>query len=235
MNLFRLCLLLSLSTALMVSTACQAPAPGFEPGGRIVFLGDSITEAGEQPGGYVAIVRDTLAARHRELGLEVIGAGISGDKVPDLEERLHRDVLARHPTIVFIYIGINDVWHSIMAVGGTPRDRYEAGLRSIIRRITSTGARAVLCTPSVIGERHDGTNSLDGMLDEYTAISRQVAREMDVHLIDLRKSFLKYLRRHNAANLESGILTYDGVHLNGAGNRLVAREVLQSLGEKLRE
>ncbi len=124
------------------------------------------------------------------------------------------------------------MWHSIKPQGGTPRDRYEVGLRSILSRITGSGARAVLCTPSVIGERHDGSNSLDTMLDEYAAISRRVARELDVPLVDLRKAFLKHLRDYNVENLERGILTYDGVYLSDAGNRLVAGEVLKALGER---
>jgi len=52
-----------------------------------------------------------LTEKHKELGVEVIGAGISGNKVPDLQRRLERDVLKKKPTVVFIYIGINDVWH----------------------------------------------------------------------------------------------------------------------------
>ena len=57
-------------------------------GDRIVFLGDSITQAGERPGGYIRVVREFLETRHAQLELKVIGAGISGHKVPDLEKRL---------------------------------------------------------------------------------------------------------------------------------------------------
>ncbi|UCH64085.1 MAG: SGNH/GDSL hydrolase family protein [Fidelibacterota bacterium] len=220
------------TTALLFFTACSTPHVDLQSGDRIIFLGDSITMQGDQPGGYVTIVRDTLTARHPDLGLEIIGAGISGNKVPNLQDRLHRDVLSKEPTIVFIYIGINDVWHSLKPQGGTPRNRYETGLRSILSRITGSGARAVLCTPSVIGERYDGANSLDTMLDEYSTASRQVARELEIPLLDLRKAFIRYLRNHNPDNLEKGILTYDGVHLNEAGNRLVAGEVLWTLGER---
>jgi lysophospholipase L1-like esterase len=211
--------------------ACFSPKVTLQTGDRIVFLGDSITQLGGEPGGYVSLVRDTLTARHPGLDLEVIGAGISGNKVPDLQERLSTDVLSLRPSVVFVYIGINDVWHSTMTWGGTPKDRYEAGLTRVIDRITATGAQAILCTPTVIGERHDGTNPLDGMLDEYTEISRRVARATGVSLLNLRRIFLKYLRTHNIENLDEGILTNDGVHLNDAGNRLITGEVLSVLGE----
>jgi lysophospholipase L1-like esterase len=219
------------SLVLLLLVACQSARVDLQPSDRIIFFGDSITELGDRPGGYVSLVRDTLNTRHPDLDIEIIGAGINGNKVPDLQERLPADVLAKQPTTVFIYIGVNDVWHSTMSWGGTPRDRYAEGLRSILNRIASSGAQALLCTPSVIGERYDGTNPLDTMLDEYAGISRSVARELKVPVLDLRKIFLKYLQTHNQDNAESGVLTTDGVHLNEEGNRLVARAVLKSLGE----
>ena len=221
----------SITLALLTLTACQQRIT-LQEGERIIFLGDSITELGDRPGGYVTLVRDSLAGRYPDLGIEVIGAGVDGNKVPDLEERLDRDVLYQFPTIVVVYIGINDVWHSILDLGGTPVDRYEQGLRDILLRIGDSGARALLCTPTVIGEKHDGTNPLDDMLEEYAEINRRIARELGIIIVDLRKVFLRYLRDHNLENIEDGMLTYDGVHLTSEGNRLVAGELLKILGAK---
>src|SRR5262245_41369726 len=103
-------------------------------GDRVVFLGDSITQAGAEKGGYVTLVREALDKEHKDLGVEIIGAGISGHKVPDLEKRLERDVLSKKPTVVVIYIGINDVWHSQFGKG-TPKDVYEKGLTNLIGSI----------------------------------------------------------------------------------------------------
>lgn len=198
-------------------------------GERIVFLGDSITQAGAGPGGYVTLVQESLAKSHPDLKIEVLGAGISGNRVPDLEKRLERDVLAKKPTLVVIYIGINDVWHSLQG-RGTPKPEFEAGLKRIIGQIRDAGARVVLCTASVIGEKRDGSNDLDAMLDEYCQVSRQVAEETKSQLLDLRKEFLAYLKQHNSDNATQNVLTTDGVHLNEAGNRFVADRVLEALG-----
>jgi lysophospholipase L1-like esterase len=202
-------------------------------GERIVFLGDSITEAGERnPKGFVQLIRKELKEKHPDLGIEVIGAGISGNKVPDLQKRLERDVLRKKPTVVVIYIGINDVWHGERNPAlGTPKDRYEAGLKDVIGRIKDAGARVVLCTPSVIGEKKGGGNSLDTRLDEYAAISRAVAKETHVYLCDLHSAFREYLQEHNPQDGEKGVLTADRVHLNDAGNRFVAERILKCLGE----
>jgi lysophospholipase L1-like esterase len=201
-------------------------------GDRIVFLGDSITEQGAQRNGYVALVKKELTEKHKDLNLDILGAGISGNKVPDLQRRLQSDVLARKPTVVVIYIGINDVWHGEQdPARGTPKDKFEAGLKEIIGKIKDAGARVLLCTPSVIGEKTDGTNNLDARLDEYAQISRRVAREEKVPLCDLRRAFLDRLKKDNPDNKARGVLTTDGVHLNEAGNRFVAEVMLKSLGE----
>jgi lysophospholipase L1-like esterase len=217
---------LLLASLFLAATAAAADPPALQKGDRIVFLGDSITEAGVGPKGYVTLIRNTLAEKHKDLGVEVIGAGISGNKVPDLQKRLDKDVLARKPTLVVIYIGINDVWHSQMKPPrGTPKDQYEAGLKEIIGKVKDAGARVVLCTPTVIGEKK--SNELDAQLDEYADVSRKVAKETGVQLCDLRKAFREHLKTHNPGDKEKGVLTGDRVHLNDAGNQLVAEKILE--------
>ena len=206
-------------------TAIRAPAPGE----RIVFLGDSITQAGDHPGGYVSLVREAVKATLPDGGIEVIGAGISGNKVPDLEKRLDKDVLAKKPTTVVVFIGINDVWHSTRNQG-TPKDVFEAGLRRLVERIRAAGARVILCTPSVIGELPTGDNPLDGMLDDYAATTRTVAADMKTGLIDLRRACVDHLASHNKQTVDKGILTTDSVHLSPQGNQFVAARMLEALG-----
>jgi lysophospholipase L1-like esterase len=84
------------------------------------------------------------------------------------------------------------------------------------------------CTPAVIGERNDFTNQADGDLNRYSGIIRDIAAKFDCPLADLRKEFLGYSLKNNPQNKESGILTTDRVHLNDAGNQLVA-DVLMKL------
>jgi lysophospholipase L1-like esterase len=211
--------------ALADDSVTRAPAAGE----RIVFLGDSITQGGAGPGGYVTLVREAIAAALPDKGVEVLGAGISGTTVPDLELRLDRDVLAKKPTTVVVYIGINDVWHSQRGQG-TPKEAFDKGLRSLVERIRAGGARVILCTPSVIGEKPTGENPLDAMLDEYSAVTRGVAADLKTGLLDLRKAFIDHLAAANAAQADKGTLTTDGVHLNAAGNRFVADRMLEALG-----
>jgi lysophospholipase L1-like esterase len=72
---------------------------------RVVFLGDSITQAGVQPGGYITKVKETLQKKGVADNYELVGAGISGNKVYDLLLRLDSDVLAKSPDVVVIWVG----------------------------------------------------------------------------------------------------------------------------------
>jgi isoamyl acetate esterase len=222
--------LTSILGTVATASAADDETPPLKKGERIVFLGDSITEAGVSAKGYVTAIKNALAEKHKDLTIEVIGAGISGNKVPDLQRRLEKDVLMKKPSIVVIYIGINDVWHGENdPAKGTPKDKYEAGLTEIIGKIKSAGARVVICTPTVIGEKKAGANKLDSRLDEYAEISRKVAKDTKSQLCDLRKTFQDYLTKNNGEDKEKGILTSDRVHLSDAGNKLVAETILSTI------
>ena len=219
-----------LPVILLGITNMSFAADPLKKGERIVFFGDSITQGGVGPKGYVTVIKNTLAEKHKDLGIEVIGAGISGNKVPNLQSRLEKDVLAKKPTLVVIYIGINDVWHGETdPAKGTTTEKFEAGLTEIVGKIKAAGARVVLCTPSVIGEKKAGANKLDAKLDEYSDITRKVAKATGSDLCDLRKAFQDHLAKSNPDDKEKGILTGDRVHLNDAGNKFVAEAILGAI------
>lgn len=196
----------------------------------IVFYGDSITEFGGDESGYVTLLNNSLREEYGEFSPEIVNAGISGNKVSDLLARLDRDVISKRPSIVAVYIGINDVWHFAMPEhSGTPRDLYESNIEELIRKLLASGSRVILCTPSVIGERPEGENLQDEMLAEYAAISRSAAKRTGAVLCDLHARFNNYLSEHNPEGRSEGVLTVDGVHLNDRGNRLVAEALLDLL------
>jgi lysophospholipase L1-like esterase len=218
--------------ALPVPAFADEPAYKLQKGDRIVFLGDSITAGGVGAKGYITVMKAALNEKYPDLGLEFIGAGVSGNKVPDLQRRVEKDVVAKKPNLVFIYIGINDVWHGLNdPAKGTAPDKYEAGLKEVIEKITAGGAKVILCTPTVIGEKGDGSNKADAKLDEYAEISRKVAKDLKIPMCDLRKDFIAYEKENNKDNKEKGVLTGDTVHLSDAGNKLVAESMMKMLGK----
>lgn len=196
---------------------------------RVIFFGDSITEEALKPGGYITRLDSLIAAQGLGDRYELLGKGISGNKVYDLYLRLEEDVLKKEPAIVVICIGVNDVWHKRLLGSGTDADKFELFYQTIIKRLTEKNIRVVLCTPAVIGERTDFSNEQDGDMNQYSNIIRSLAQKNNLLLIDLRKAFLDYNLKNNPANKESGILTRDRVHLNERGNRLVADEIWKVL------
>ena len=192
---------------------------------KVIFFGDSITQAAVQPGGY--IVRIDSMSKVEGMGdrFEFVGTGISGNKVYDLYLRLENDVLAKTPDIVFIYIGVNDVWHKTTSGTGTDADKFEKFYQAIIDKLVAKNIKVILCTPAAIGEKTDFSNPQDGDMNHYSNIIRRIATKNKLPLVDLRKSFLEYNLKNNKENKDRGILTTDRVHLNSTGNQLVADEM----------
>ena len=196
---------------------------------HIVFFGDSITQAGVQPNGYISVLGNLIKDKGLSDQYQLTGAGIGGNKVYDLYLRMEDDVLAKNPTTVVIWVGVNDVWHKKSFGTGTDPDKFEKFYHAIIKKLQAKNIKVLLCTPAAIGEKTDFTNELDGDLNKYAAIIRDIAQKDNCALIDLRKTFLDYNLKNNSQNKDRGILTTDGVHLNDAGNKLVAEEMLKAL------
>lgn len=210
---------LILSIVLLVATLSS-----FSPANpiKIVFFGDSITQAGVSKTGYITQMQGMLAAQGIGDKYELIGAGIGGNKIYDLYLRHEDDLLSKKPNITVIYIGINDVWHKTSSRTGTDADKFERFYNALIKKIQAAGSQVLICTPTVIGERFDATNENDGDLNRYSDIIRRIAKNNNCTLIDLRKAFLTYEQNNNPENKESGILTSDRVHLNETGNKFLA-------------
>ncbi len=200
---------------------------------RWVFIGDSITDCGRRDcpegigDGYVRDVRDWLRALDPARAPEVINAGISGNRIPDLQSRWDADVLAHQPQLVSIKIGINDVWHNIPpSARGTDIGPFREGYADILTRLRAAlpTVTLVLCEPSVIWPPSppDGNERLQ----PYIAAVRELATEFSAAaVVPLHAAFEKA----RAARPEISWAP-DGVHPSSSGHMLIARTWLASLG-----
>jgi len=195
---------------------------------KVVFFGDSITQAGVSPKGYITVM-DNMLKQQGINNYELIGAGIGGNKVYDLYLRMEEDVLSKSPDVVVIYVGVNDVWHKSMFGTGTDADKFEKFYRAIIKKLQAANAKVVLVTPAAIGEKTDFSNSQDGELNKFCNIIRNIAKDLQLPLVDLRQQLLDYNKEHNPQNLDKGILTVDGVHLSDTGNEFVAKAMWEKI------
>lgn len=198
---------------------------------KVIFFGDSITQAGAGKGGYILRVDTLCRGENKGEQYEFVGAGIGGNKIYDLYLRVEDDVLAKNPDIVVIYVGVNDVWHKSSFGTGTDPDKFEKFYNALLKKFADRNIKTIICTPAAIGEKTDFSNQQDGDLNKYSNIIRGIAAKNNVPLVDLRKSLLEYNLKNNPDNRDKGILTSDGVHLNAAGNQFVAEAMWKAVKE----
>lgn len=197
---------------------------------RILFFGDSITSMGMDEGGYVNRIQKRLIDNGKDSAFEIIGAGISGDKIYDLYFRLEEDVLAKDPDVVVVFEGVNDVRHKKINGTGTDLHKYEKFYAGILRKLKARNFEVILVTPACIGEKKDNGNPQDEELNLYCDVIRALSAEYGCKLLDFRKKVQAYQATHNTQNLDFGLLTTDYIHLSDLGNQLLAEELSAILG-----
>ena len=208
---------------------------------RIVMMGDSITAGGNGPKGYVTLVDSTLDASRPGDPFETINVGIGGQKAPDMLARFQRDVVDKKPDLVTISVGVNDVWHSYRdfqknvrvpngdSGRGVPLPEYLKGVEAMIDMAKGAGAQVVLVSPTLVYEDLDATENR--RLTQYVRAEEALAKRKGVGFVDLNRDFREAVAAYQrSAGKRQLLLTVDGVHMNDAGNALMADAILRVLG-----
>ena len=212
---------------LLVSLSCITPSKKK----KVIFFGDSITYHAVTANGYIVKINSMIKKEGLDNMYQLEGSGIRGNTIVNLYNRLNSDILIKNPDVVIIYIGLNDVWHKLQPGNGTDIVRFEKLYRAIIQKMRERNIKVIICTPSVLGELKNYSNLQDGDLNLYSSVIRKIAKDLSVPLCDLRQQFVAYIQQHNTKNDEKGILTIDKVHLNDAGNILVAESLWKVIKE----
>ena len=211
----------ALAIVIAGSAALRAEELPIKSGQKIAFLGDSITQAGAAPNGYVRLVIRGLEAN--DIKAEAIPAGISGHKSNDMLARLDRDVLNKKPDWMTLSCGVNDVWHGAR---GVPLEQYKKNITAIVDRCQAANVKVMILTSTMIGE--DQPNANNQKLVAYNEFLRGLAKEKKCLLGDLNAEMQAELAK--AGPRKGNVLTGDGVHMNPAGNRMMAVGVLKGFG-----
>jgi lysophospholipase L1-like esterase len=204
----------------------KKPATGkiaVKNGEKIAFLGDSITAAGRRPGGYCQLVLAAL----KDQGIEAkpVFAGISGHKSNQMLARLERDVLKHKPDWMTLSCGVNDVWHG---KSGVDLASYKKNIEEIVGKAQAAGVKVILLTSTMI--REDQGNDLNQKLLPYNEFIKVLAKEKKCLLADLNADMQAALKAFPADAPKGKQLTSDGVHMNKAGNIMMARGVAEAFG-----
>lgn len=197
---------------------------------RLVFAGDSITDAGRDrtdPGslgdGYVSLVADALSSADADVA--VLNAGISGNRVRDLERRWSADVLTQEPDVLTLFIGINDTWRRFDADDPTTVEAFEEGYRRLLASLDGDAApRLIVMEPYLLPVREDQEAWLED-LDPKRGVVRRLAAERGATLVPLHELLSAEAQTYGAAELAP-----DGVHPTPLGSRIIADAWLRSSG-----
>ena len=196
----------------------------------ILFQGDSITDSGRNRAvadpnvqsalgtGYPLLVAAAALAAYPDRGLRFYNRGVSGNKVPDLEQRWADDTLALSPDILSILIGVNDFWHKLgQGYSGTVED-YERQYSALLDRTRAAlpQVRLIVLEPFVLR-----CGAVDDRwfpeFDERRAAAARVARHARATFVPLQQVFDDVARRAGPQYWAA-----DGVHPTPAGHAVIA-------------
>ncbi|MFI0901357.1 SGNH/GDSL hydrolase family protein [Streptomyces sp. NPDC020983] len=197
---------------------------------RVLFQGDSITDAGRDRGddsslgnGYVSLVAEKLTAANP--ARRVLNRGIAGNRVADLRARWQQDTLDAGPDLLSVMVGINDTWRRYDEGAVTTAEEYERDYRAILGQARDAGARLVLVEPFLVPlDANQWAWRED--LDPRIHAVRRLAAEFDAALLAADGLL-------NQAAREAGdpaAIARDGVHLTPAGHACLAAAWLRLLG-----
>ncbi|MGM7723290.1 SGNH/GDSL hydrolase family protein [Metabacillus sp. Hm71] len=203
---------------------------------KILLIGDSITDCGrreDQEGlgnGYVRLIHDYLITTYPSANYQIVNTGIGGNRVTDLAARWQTDVIDHQPDYVSISIGINDVWRQLdrPEIEQVLPEKFSSVYKELLTIVKEeTNAHILLMEPTIIAEDVNSTGNK--LLKDYVEIVHQLAKAFEATLIPTHKAFIEYLQSESTYKL-----TTDGVHMNSAGNMLMATTWLRTVEELLK-
>lgn len=189
--------------------------------GPLLFIGDSITDAGRRDDpehlghGYVRLVAQSLATRgdHRT----VLNRGVGGDRIGDLRARWQADAIDPAPSVLTVYVGVNDTWRRFDAGMPTSASEFEHVYRGMLEEArAAVNPRFVLVEPfltPVTEEQHGWLDDLAGKRDAVASL----ATEFGAAFVPLHRILTVAAAHHGAAALAA-----DGVHPTPLGAELIA-------------
>ena len=165
---------------------------------KIVFIGDSVTDAGRKRpvgeglwegtgNGYVRMIENFLNVCYPERIIHVANTGISGNTTNDLIARFDTDCLDLHPDTVVICIGFNDVWRYFDEPSLTEEhvslETYAKNLEVMADRCRGAGVRCIFMTPYYLEPNEK--DLMRAKMDEYRGAMKQVAEAKALDCIDI--------------------------------------------------
>ncbi len=215
---------------------------------KILWLGDSITQAGD----YVSIIEYYLNKQYTASHFDFVSIGLASETVsclsekghpfprPCLKERLQRALDQVHPQVVIACYGMNDgIYHP---QSPERMAAFQKGVQDLLAAVRAKSARLILLTPPPFDpvpitttlDEHAPDFSYkapymkyDDVLSDYATWEKTLAAP-DVTVVDLHTPMAGYIAKQRATDPKFSF-TKDGIHPDFAGHLLMARTILKDL------
>lgn len=193
---------------------------------RILFQGDSITDAGrlrdsDRVTGWGYALLTTAALTYERPGeYECFNRGISGNRIVDLYARMKVDIVNLRPDVMSILIGVNDVWHELARQNGVCAEKFYKVYRMLLEEVRAElpDIKLMLLEPFTL----PGT-STNEFYDAFRAevalradAVRRLAEEFGAVFVPLQAGFDE-LSQKTAPD----VWLTDGVHPTPAGHEYI--------------
>lgn len=202
---------------------------------KIVFFGDSITDAGRNReqvdansglgNGYVFCASAALLNKDLEK-YEIYNRGIGGNRVVDLYSRIKCDCWNLEPDVINILVGVNDVWHEIRRSNGVEINRFENIYRTILAETIERlpNVKIIICEPFFLkGTATEEQYEKFLAVKEYAKVVKKLAEEFSLPFVSLQKVYDEAGDKYG-----NDKLLRDGVHPTTEGAVILANEWLKA-------
>ncbi len=207
-----------------------------QAGNRILFQGDSVTNAFRKPdevcnayqmgSGYALMVAAQILAARPKDGLEFINRGVSGEGVAELQKRWQVDCLDLKPDVLSILVGVNDT-QPAQSKPALSVKAYESQYRDMLQmtREALPQVRLILCEPFVLPCGEVLPRAADDVLARADAVNR-LADDFDAAVVPLQDVFAEALKK-----AAPEYWAFDGIHPTAQGHWLIAKAWLKAIGQ----
>jgi lysophospholipase L1-like esterase len=201
---------------------------------KILFQGDSITDAGRDWGNDAQLGRGYAHLVEAALGFEepnqhtFVNKGISGNRIVDLYARIKRDIINYQPDVMSILIGVNDVWHEIGdSPNGVDADKFFKIYSMLIEEIKEAlpNIKIMILEPFVLeaGATENNWEFFKIETAKRAEMAKKIAEKFDLPFIPLQAGFDE-LAKKAPNNYWLG----DGVHPTAKGHEFIKNEWLKA-------
>jgi lysophospholipase L1-like esterase len=221
----------------LASLSVQAQVKPFQQNDRVIFVGNSITEAGA----YVSYVYLYYMTHFPARKLIIMNGGIGGDKASDIYRRLNYDILAKQPDVLVLTFGMNDTGYfefNNEHADKTARERIEASRRSyelIEQRLLQVPGiqKILMSSPPYDETARIGGNVFPGKhkaMQEVVKFQQAAAQKNKWPFVDLFYPMTELNSRLQQKDSAFTLIGPDRVHPGNGGHLVMASLFLKNQG-----